>query len=257
MTIERAERVLGGGAPRTGGEVYVGGSARELAVFGGILPSRIDCEGPTPTVDNTDTIRIGKGSRVGESSVIIGQGEGSFEPGATSEADGSSEVEVEIAPGAADVLELLLSPSADSVSLGSIGAGIGANLDAREASPDVDLQLASAPVAVVVGAGAGRDLVDAVGDDVPFDGPLSGSQRSSAGIAVLGGGGADHLIGTPSADSIFAGGGRDRIEAGGGADTVDAVDGAKDTILCGSGRERSIHVDPVDTTSRCYMHRSR
>jgi chitodextrinase len=58
-------------------------------------------------------------------------------------------------------------------------------------------------------------------------------------------GGADLLYGLGGNDILVGGRGRDRLLAGPGGDVLQARDGARDTIVCGAGRD-VVYVDRVD-----------
>jgi Ca2+-binding RTX toxin-like protein len=83
---------------------------------------------------------------------------------------------------------------------------------------------------------------------------------ASRGRTIRGNAGANRLTGTNFADTIHGlggndiinpRGGRDRVFAGAGNDTIAALDGAKDTIDCGSGRRDRVTADRMDTLRGC------
>jgi Ca2+-binding RTX toxin-like protein len=101
---------------------------------------------------------------------------------------------------------------------------------------------------VLVGT-AGRDVLSGRGgDDCQFgrsdDDRLSGGSgaevlRGSTGDDRMNGdAGDDKLDGANGDDTMTPGAGKDKVQAGGGDDTISARDGARDTIGCGSGRDR-------------------
>ena len=62
--------------------------------------------------------------------------------------------------------------------------------------------------------------------------------RTKAGIgSLLGGGGADTLIGTDSYDAIEGGRGAGAIDGGGKPDFIETRDGSRDVVHCGGGRD--------------------
>jgi Ca2+-binding RTX toxin-like protein len=69
---------------------------------------------------------------------------------------------------------------------------------------------------------------------------------------ILGGAGNDLLEGGPGNDVIDGGPGVDRIFGGPGSDTIYAVDGVKDTIDCGPGRDHAV-VDKIDVVQNCEL----
>jgi Ca2+-binding RTX toxin-like protein len=74
----------------------------------------------------------------------------------------------------------------------------------------------------------------------------------SAGDRLIGGPGANRLDGGPGDDSIVGDAGSDLLLGGAGNDTVDAVDGKKDVLDCGAGRDRA-STDKVDQRSSCEL----
>jgi Tol biopolymer transport system component len=74
---------------------------------------------------------------------------------------------------------------------------------------------------------------------------------------LSGGPGGDNLAGGASADTLVGGPGRDRIFGNGGRDTIYAVDGQRDAVSCGSGRD-VVYADRIDVVnSDCeVVHRS-
>jgi Ca2+-binding RTX toxin-like protein len=91
--------------------------------------------------------------------------------------------------------------------------------------------------------GRGQDILDGGrGNDRLFAGP--GNDRLS------GGPGNDRLFGGPGNDRINPGPGRDFVSAGAGNDRIFSVDGQRDTIDCGPGRDVAI-VDSVDRVHNC------
>ena len=72
-----------------------------------------------------------------------------------------------------------------------------------------------------------------------------------------GGPGDDTLSGGPSGDALIGGPGRDRLNGQGGRDTIYAVDGQRDAISCGAGRD-VVFADKVDAVgSDCEVVRRR
>jgi RTX calcium-binding nonapeptide repeat (4 copies)/Divergent InlB B-repeat domain len=67
---------------------------------------------------------------------------------------------------------------------------------------------------------------------------------------VQGGSGADTVSGGPGDDALDGGSGPDVIEGGRGRDRILAVDGSRDTVSCGPGRD-SVRADRVDRVTGC------
>ncbi len=62
---------------------------------------------------------------------------------------------------------------------------------------------------------------------------------------LLGGQGDDRLYGGPGNDVLIGGPGADKLYGGAGSDTILAVDGERDIVDCGPGRDKAV-VDTVD-----------
>jgi Ca2+-binding RTX toxin-like protein len=95
----------------------------------------------------------------------------------------------------------------------------------------------------LLSGGSGRDTaVGGTGADIVRGG--SGSDR------LFGGTGRDALTGGAGNDLLDGGPGRDLLSAGRGDDLVRAIDGARDRILCGRGRDRVL-ADRIDVRRSC------
>ena len=119
------------------------------------------CSGGEPTVANTDTVVL---------QVVAGGGippidlhGGPFAPGATPEADGSSEIEFSLPEVGFGVLLVLGSPGSDSIRAGELEHGTGINLNDAEKSPDVDLSARDRDMALILAGRAGRDRISLEG----------------------------------------------------------------------------------------------
>lgn len=94
----------------------------------------------------------------------------------------------------------------------------------------------------ILGLGGADRILGRGGNDCLFGG---------AGNDTLdGGAGADHLNGGAGRDTIKGGAGADAITGGAGTDTISARDGTRDTIDCGTGRDR-VRADTKDRLRRC------
>jgi hypothetical protein len=90
---------------------------------------------------------------------------------------------------------------------------------------------------------AGDDcLIGRAGDDI-----LGGGDGDDD---IDGGPGSDLVRGDAGDDRLAGGRGDDRFEAGPGNDRIDAVDGQRDVVRCGPGRDRA-RVDRVDSVAGC------
>jgi hemolysin type calcium-binding protein/WD40 repeat protein len=69
---------------------------------------------------------------------------------------------------------------------------------------------------------------------------------------LLGGSGYDTIDGGAGNDVITGGSGADKLDGGAGSDTIFAADGERDTIDCGSGRDRVV-ADPSDKLLNCEL----
>jgi Ca2+-binding RTX toxin-like protein len=242
-----------------------------------LLGGTARCAGGVPTVRNTDTIRVEP--RSGDDFVDLFLAGGPFEPGATPEAEGASEIEVDIV-GPEPFGTVHGTRHADEFRWGpGVGRHAGLNLNPRSADDaDVDVTVRGGPFAVLdVEAGAGDDtVVPAPGALFPNDGVFTfggtGNDRisgfgNSEGILVgedgddvlTGGRGADNLIGFGGDDRIRAAGGadvidpgpgRDLVRSGPGRDRINSRDSRRDMVKCGPGRDR-VDADQLDRLRGC------
>jgi Ca2+-binding RTX toxin-like protein len=83
---------------------------------------------------------------------------------------------------------------------------------------------------------------------------------------LLGGGGSDDLVGGAGSDRLYGEGGNDHVsadflfsdgtdavEGGQGDDTVNAVEGHRDVIDCGPGRDQVQFDAGLDSVKRCEI----
>ena len=202
-----------------------------IVVFGGAPV----CTGAPATVTNTDLIVVDDNS-VGNSSLVVITGGGSFAPGATDEPGLSDEIEFQVNMDAAagDSLTLSGSSFTDVWRLGQTGAGSGVNLNAGEsgvvAGLDFDLEFSGVDQRVALDTGNGDDRVLANGGP-EFTGPLTTGifyvDSGSGNDTIVGGDLDDLFIPGSGNDDMRGGAGDDRfIDPGGQAD--DALDGGPD-----------------------------
>jgi hypothetical protein len=100
--------------------------------------------------------------------------------------------------------------------------------------------------------GTGNDVLDG-GDGNDRLAGSAGRDRLSGGTGddkLTAGKGNDRLTGGPGNDTLSPGSGRDVVDAGGGNDTINSVDGVKETIDCGAGKD-TVRADKRDRLKHC------
>jgi Ca2+-binding RTX toxin-like protein len=127
----------------------------------------------------------------------------------------------------------------------------GAGNDRIRAGGGNDLVCAGPGNDLVLGGSGNDRLSGQTGSDTLFGGPgrdvLDGGRGNDR---LFGGPGNDRVFGGPGNDRINPGPGRDFVSAGAGNDHIFSVDGQRDVIDCGPGRDVAI-VDAVDRVRRC------
>jgi hypothetical protein len=212
----------------------------------GDLSGSVSCAG-TPTVTTIDTIAVI--ARPGERfpDVRFDLRGGSFAPGATDEGDGSSEIEMNIAP-EVDSVRIAGSGRAERITAGRAApktVGINLNADEAEADPDVILRKPAQRLFLRLEAGGGGDRLSANGGP-GFDGPVAYGRAP----ILLAGGGKDRVTGSPGKDVIDAIGGPDVVRALAGNDEIETRDSGDDRVLCGPGDDALI-ADRGDQRAGC------
>jgi hypothetical protein len=177
----------------------------------------------------------------------------------------------------------------DWIRIGSLRGGwTGVNVDTTRdaAHPDADLVVAAARnghFQLEGGPGGDRFAVNGLGsefvgpmtqgslslrgedgNDIVLGGPQHDHARGGTGKDLIyGGGGDDSLEGEEGDDRLYGGAGEDQIGAGRGSaepffdflsggsgrDALHSIDGNRDKVLCGPGRDQA-YVDGVDAWSR-------
>lgn len=208
-----------------GGEILFGGEPCDAA-----------------SVDTTEEIRITGTDK--DDDVVIDLRGGLFEPGATEEETGISEIEFSLDLqgtsrfGFGDVFVLLGTREADRVVLGREGIALNDDDDA-----DVVMANGASTVPIIVtlrgddvvtgrggsGTGAALRQVLLVGAGAGADRLLGGDRANW----FFGGGGDDTLVGGPKRGELVGGGGRDRVHGGGARDFL-LGGGANDRLVGGS-----------------------
>ncbi|MCW2994201.1 MAG: calcium-binding protein [Conexibacter sp.] len=100
--------------------------------------------------------------------------------------------------------------------------------------------------------GKGDDVLDGGDGDDRLAG-ASGKDRLSGGTGndkLTGGAGNDRLTGGPGNDAISPGSGHDVVDAGGGNDTINSVDGVRESVDCGAGKD-TVRADRRDRLKHC------
>ena len=247
------------------------------------LHREVTCDFGRATVHNIDSISLvsapsssSPGDIYFDNELSIDLQAGLLEPGATPEADGS---EIELAMGGDQEFIAgftLITPDVeDQIRATTTLNGTGINLNAGEATQDVDMEL---PAVLFGGlyAGGGNDVVIAQtkiktprvsypigigvlgekGDDLIKANLAVGGEGEDNLVGgaktdfLIGGEGNDALRGKNSPDFLASEGGRDRLLAGGAGDFILAADGNGDKVRCGDGRDRAT-IDRKDKRSGC------
>jgi len=104
----------------------------------------------------------------------------------------------------------------------------------------------ASPCSVATGGPCANRLTGSDGPDVLVGTAAADSIEGGRGRDVVRGRpGDDCLSGGAGSDTVRGGGGGDRLKGGAGDDRLRAVDGARDTIRCGRGRDR-VNADGQD-----------
>jgi Ca2+-binding RTX toxin-like protein len=161
---------------------------------------------------------------------------GPFAPGATPEADGDGEIELEVALGAGeDRVTIRGSDETDGIVLGSDGINLNAAVTEahepvarpeEEVTGDLDVTVRDVEE-FAVRAGEGGDVVSAAGEEGTGD-PFPSPIEIDAGLgddAVDGGLAGDTLLGSAGVDGIAGGDGDDVLLGLGGIDSLDGGEG--------------------------------
>jgi Ca2+-binding RTX toxin-like protein len=171
----------------------------------------------TATVYNTDTIHVLGTSR--SNTLML---TGSFAPGLTPEADGSSEIEIDIDMGG-DVDWLWVFLGAGNDRLVMTGTGIDVGLDGDE-------DIYTAPVdTIYIDGGDGDDIIDA---SAYTSTPTTGGK-----LDLYGGPGNDKLTGTVRPNYLYGQDGDDTLYGGDGIDRLYGGPG-NDILYGGPGNDR-------------------
>lgn len=275
------------GAPQNAMTVTVSGTSEavikrrgeEIVTMQRLEPAQA-CTGGVPTVTTTDAIHV-VFSKSDLEEVVIELDGGPFAPGATPEADGAPEIEIDVTGETGLAANVVATSGDDQLRWVAMGDHPGLNLNPGKGDHDADVWVAAGPDDIstpllTVDGGAGDDTIvgDATsrasasayayggsGDDVlgtlgNGDADLYGEGGhdviTGGGFddTLSGGDGHDRIDGRGGNDKIDGGRGADRISGGAGRDRIAAHDGSRDTIACGAGRDRA-NADRRDRATGC------
>jgi len=197
---------------------------------GGNPPITCAGGGSVATTANTDRVSVFAQAKGASDGVVLDQAKGAFAPGATPEADGSSEVELAIS-GQSGHLSVFGTPgddvirvrAADRVStIAAIGFG---------ADEDDDLTFTASDVALVGGDGADLLSGQGYGSSLPEPARLPlGISGGAGNDDIRGGLGVDHFSAGPGNDSLQTADGNPELVSG-GTDVDSAVRDGADTLF--------------------------
>jgi hypothetical protein len=155
---------------------------------------------------------------------------------------------------------IFIPPRWGGSSRGGDGAGGNGGADGPE-DPTEPLRSEGCK-ALLVGTADADDLLGGGGGDVVFGLAKSDRIRGVGGHdCLLGEAGSDELRGEDGWDRLTGGAGRDRLyggtglnayDAGRGRDFVDSVNGKREPVRCGPGRDR-VKADPSDDLFSCEV----
>jgi hypothetical protein len=212
----------------------------------------VSCGPVVPTVNNVDTMNISS-----DGTTLDFKG-GPFAPGLTPEADGTSEIEINMPIGLlSGALDFNWGGADEHIAIGALSRTVvGINLNAGHGDSDADLQLTSPNrkdlrlLSVDFHLARGDDTVEAGGPGLKGPGNLGLA-------AIYGGPGDDNLAGGDGIDFLYAGPGGDNLEGNGGTDYIYTRDGNGDFVDCGKGEDalfRDVH-DLYHSCEHSYRNR--
>jgi Ca2+-binding RTX toxin-like protein len=183
------------------------------------------------TTSNTDAIKVVGAAGTAER-VVIDQSAGAFAPGATAEASGVSEIEIEVNLGDASDQVVVIGTSGDDVlAMGAKGAAVNNDTD-------VDVTFVPLPSSIELVGGGGKNILTArggYGAGTVYAGAVT-LRAGDQGDNLTGSNLADVIVGGNGAETVNAYGGNDTISGGGGNDKLNGADG-NDDITGGAGAD--------------------
>jgi Ca2+-binding RTX toxin-like protein len=208
--------------PATATLTVVGGEIRF-----GATPAA--CGGATTA--NTDTIAV-VGASGATQTLVVDQSSGALAPGATAEASGTSEIELNVNLGdAADQVVVIGTAGDDVLAMGAKGLALNGDTD-------VDVTFSPLPSSIELVGGGGTNILTARGG-YGAGGVFAGSvtlRAGSLGDELTGSNLADLIVGGSGVDTVYGYGGNDTIQGGGGDDKLNGSDG-NDDITGGAGAD--------------------
>jgi hypothetical protein len=231
------------------------------------------CAGGIATATNIDTVRVMViGSGATEMNVTLEVPNGPLAPGATSEADGQSEIET-VLDGYGAQIDLQGGAGSENwMALGDDGM-VAAVLSADADRSDFDVVGDAAELRLLGGPGADRiaipggegfevssvhggpgdDLLSGRASELYGDGGNDRLQNGSFSAGMNGGAGNDLVLGGSSRDFISGGPGRDVLLGRGGPDKIGSARGGKDKVDCGGSGADFVVADRGDKVRRCEV----
>ena len=229
-------------------------------VFKAAYDSPLTCAGGTPTVFNTDRIDLVPGGPGVAVILYLDLSKGPLAPGASPE---TSKPEIELESTIPDIsVSVTPTDKSDNYVFGALADGAGANLNAKEATDDVDIALPGVKpprryndfifeIATFSGqkSNGGADVYSAAGG-AAFTGPFPYN------VLFVGGSGKDRLTGGPANDTIYGGEGRDVLAGGKGNDRINSLGAQRDRVDCGPGTDlaEATDRDIVENCERIASH---
>lgn len=229
----------------TAADAFTKISRSQDAIVVSDIKGPVSCTGPEPRVTKTDLVRVGHSGRRSDVLELIG---GPFAPGGSLEPLGLSEIEFEYVD--PTFISISGTPGPDRLTW---GAGAAVNLNG-----DDDLDVSGPFTTSILQGFGGNDVLGAQAGYAGSDAALiasggTGKDTLTAprdGGVLHGGAGRDRITGGPAADNITGGRGNDLIGSGKGNDLVRAIDGTRDRVNCGAGKDR-VKVDGIDKLNGC------
>jgi hypothetical protein len=240
-----------------------GGGANDINVYDGPAGGSLQSCTGSPTVTNTDSIQVNDTVAAHNAELNLDLQNGAFEPGATAEGSGTSEIEITFnGSDGSDRLRLTGQQAvSDNYVFGQTGAtAIGGNLNG---DADVDDVTVNNGERIALSGGNQADDIR-VNGGVGFTGPVPYTSGGSAVLTIDGALNDDHLTGGPGgwvidtssaygSDTITGGSGNDELGAWGpGDDLIDGGAGSGDTVDYQFADPGDVHFDlgvagPQDT----------